>query len=40
MEQRFLLQSEGVRFRGRKIDMNTSEHKFAGRVPARRNPGS
>lgn len=33
MEQRFLLESEGVRFRGRKVDMKQFEHRFAS--PAR-----
>lgn len=28
LEQRFRLESEGVRFRGRKVDMKTHEHKF------------
>jgi methylated-DNA-protein-cysteine methyltransferase-like protein len=28
LEQRFRLQSEGVRFRGRKVDMKAHEHKF------------
>ena len=29
MEQRFLLQAEGVRFRGRRVDMKAFEHRFA-----------
>ena len=29
LEQRFLLESEGVRFRGRKVDMALSEFRFA-----------
>jgi len=29
MEQRFLLESEGVRFRGRTVNMKIFEHKFA-----------
>ena len=29
-EQRFLLESEGVRFRGRRVDMATCEHHFQG----------
>jgi methylated-DNA-protein-cysteine methyltransferase related protein len=29
MEQRFLLEAEGVRFRGRKVDMRQFEHRFA-----------
>ena len=35
MEQRFLLESEGVRFRGRRVDMKAFEHSFrsAGRKP-------
>ncbi len=28
MEQRFLLEAEGVRFRGRKVDLAQSEHRF------------
>src|SRR5271166_6287255 len=28
MEQCFLLESEGVRFRGRRVDMKTFEHRF------------
>ena len=28
LEQRFLLESEGVRFRGRRVDMTTFEHRF------------
>jgi methylated-DNA-protein-cysteine methyltransferase related protein len=28
MEQRFLLESEGVRFRGRRVDMKAFEHRF------------
>jgi len=28
MEQRFLLESEGVRFRGRRVDLAQFEHKF------------
>jgi len=28
MEQRFLLESEGVRFRGRRVDLAAFEHKF------------
>ena len=31
LEQRFLLESEGVRFRGRRVDMKAFEHRF-GRV--------
>jgi methylated-DNA-protein-cysteine methyltransferase-like protein len=33
MEQRFLLESEGVRFRGRTVNLKIFEHKF---VPGRR----
>jgi methylated-DNA-protein-cysteine methyltransferase-like protein len=33
MEQRFLLESEGVRFRGNRVDMKSFEHRFA---PGRR----
>jgi methylated-DNA-protein-cysteine methyltransferase-like protein len=29
LEQRFRLESEGVRFRGRRVDMKAHEHKFA-----------
>jgi methylated-DNA-protein-cysteine methyltransferase related protein len=28
LEQRFLLEAEGVRFRGRRVDMQLFEHKF------------
>ena len=28
LEQRFRLESEGVRFRGRRVDMNAHEHRF------------
>ncbi len=28
MEQRFLLEAEGVRFRGRRVDMKAFEHRF------------
>lgn len=31
-EQRFRLESEGVVFRGRKVDMKRHEYKFSGRV--------
>jgi methylated-DNA-protein-cysteine methyltransferase related protein len=31
MEQRFRLESEGVHFRGRKVDIKTHEFKFARR---------
>lgn len=35
LEQRFLLEAEGVRFRGRKVDMRAFEHRFgrAGKPP-------
>jgi len=29
MEQRFLLETEGVRFRGRRVDLREYEHRFA-----------
>ena len=29
LEQRFLLEAEGVRFRGRRVDMKGFEHRFA-----------
>lgn len=29
LEQRFLLEAEGVRFRGRRVDLATFEHRFA-----------
>lgn len=29
LEQRFRLESEGVRFRGRRVDLKAHEHKFA-----------
>lgn len=32
LEQRFLLQAEGVRFRGRKVDMQACEHQFPRRL--------
>lgn len=31
MEQRFLLESEGVRFKGRRVDLRQFEHRFAAR---------
>jgi len=34
MEQRFLLESEGVRFTGRRVDLREFEHRFA--APARK----
>lgn len=38
LEQRFLLQAEGVRFKGKRVDLATFEHRFAGmgRRPASR----
>ena len=30
LEQRFLLEAEGVRFRGRRVDMKAFEHRFGG----------
>jgi methylated-DNA-protein-cysteine methyltransferase related protein len=30
MEQRFLLQAEGVRFRGKRVDLAAFEHRFPG----------
>ena len=36
MEQRFLLQSEGVRFRGKCVNMAACEHKFPPARPAKR----
>lgn len=38
LEQRFLLESEGVRFRGKRVEMRAFEHKFSGARPAKR-PG-
>ena len=34
LEQRFLLQAEGVRFKGRRVDMAVFEHHFAGKRAA------
>ena len=37
LEQRFLLEAEGVRFRGRRVDMKAFEHRFgaaAGKIAA------
>jgi methylated-DNA-protein-cysteine methyltransferase-like protein len=34
VEQRFLLEAEGVRFRGRRVDMGAFEHRFAKSRPA------
>jgi hypothetical protein len=36
MEQRFLLEAEGVRFKGRRVDLEQFEHRF--QKPARENP--
>jgi methylated-DNA-protein-cysteine methyltransferase-like protein len=37
MEQRFRLEAEGVRFRGRRVDMKQCEYKFPrGRAPKKR----
>src|ERR1700683_3280327 len=33
MEQRFLLEAEGVRFMGRRVDLREFEHRFANRNP-------
>ncbi|MGA2411146.1 MAG: hypothetical protein ABSG46_12255, partial [Candidatus Binataceae bacterium] len=33
MEQRFLLEAEGVRFRGRRVDLREFEHRFSNRNP-------
>jgi methylated-DNA-protein-cysteine methyltransferase-like protein len=42
LEQRFLLEAEGVRFKGRRVDLREFEHRFAagGRKPtaAKRSP--
>jgi len=35
MEQRFLLEAEGVRFRGRRVNMADFEHHFRGARPVR-----
>jgi methylated-DNA-protein-cysteine methyltransferase related protein len=34
LEQRFLLEAEGVRFRGRRVDMQRFEHRFGKPQPA------
>jgi methylated-DNA-protein-cysteine methyltransferase-like protein len=40
-EQRFLLEAEGVRFRGRRVDLAVFEHKFQRKTrPASRKPKS
>jgi methylated-DNA-protein-cysteine methyltransferase-like protein len=33
MEQRFLLEAEGVRFKGRRVDLREFEHRFPNRNP-------
>lgn len=33
LEQRFRLEAEGVRFRGRRVDMKAHEYQFAKRLP-------
>ncbi len=33
MEQRFLLELEGVRFKGKRVDLKEFEHRFAARQP-------
>ena len=40
MEQRFLLEAEGVRFKGRRVDMKAFEYRFAtpGGKPAKKLP--
>src|ERR1700733_4583254 len=40
MEQRFLLESEGVRFKGRRADLALYEHRFARKKPAKRQSSS
>jgi alkylated DNA nucleotide flippase Atl1 len=40
LEQRFRLESEGVRFRGRRVDMKSFEYKFPKRVTARKSERS
>jgi methylated-DNA-protein-cysteine methyltransferase-like protein len=39
MEQRFLLEAEGVRFRGRRADLNAYEHQFEGTGPSGKSRG-
>ena len=34
LDQRFLLEAEGVRFKGRRVDMVLFEHQFPGKVRA------
>jgi methylated-DNA-protein-cysteine methyltransferase-like protein len=38
MEQRFLLEAEGVRFRGRRVDLGEYEHRFAAAKRQRSRP--
>jgi hypothetical protein len=38
LEQRFLLESEGVRFRGKRVDMPNFEHRFG--KPSRKRSAS
>jgi methylated-DNA-protein-cysteine methyltransferase-like protein len=38
LEQRFLLEAEGVRFRGRRVDLAAFEHKFAASRRSRSSP--
>jgi len=40
MEQRFLLEAEGVRFKGRRVDLARFEHRFASAGRARRGRAS
>lgn len=40
LEQRFLLEAEGVQFRGKKADMARFEHRFAGTKASSRTPKS
>lgn len=40
MEQRFLLESEGVRFTGRRADLALYEHRFTRKKPAKRQSSS
>ncbi len=39
LEQRFLLEAEGVRFRGRRVDLREFEHRFAKARPKAAVPG-
>jgi methylated-DNA-protein-cysteine methyltransferase related protein len=36
LEQRFLLEAEGVRFRGRRVDLKSHAHQFGARPKSRR----